>query len=218
MNFSEFSFWWVLALTSVPFFAVRYFGKTFDWWQGRFDTIGLAALSLLLFLNASSTSFAVFLFEILFNYFMVSLMLRREADGKKEQAKLIATAVIIFDVAVLAYFKYLTFFIEDFIGLAAPVPSNWQSSFPLPVFQTIPPGVSFYTFQMVAFVVDSYTARRKKPIKLLDYINFVSFFPKLWRVRLKGEASCCRKSKTLSSSSLPRTLILACAGYRWACL
>ena len=179
MNFSEFSFWWVLALTSVPFFAVRYFGKAFDWWRNRFDTVGLAALSLLLFLNASSTSFAVFLFEILFNYFMVSLMLRREAEGKKEQARLIATAVIIFDVAVLAYFKYLTFFIEDFIGLAAPVPPNWQSSFPLPVFQTIPPGVSFYTFQMVAFVVDSYTARRKKPIKLLDYINFVAFFPQI---------------------------------------
>ena len=163
----------------MPFFTVRYLGKQFDWWQNRFDTVGLAALSLLLFLNASATSFAVFLFEILFNYFMVSLMLRREADGHTQQARLIATAVIIFDVAVLAYFKYLTFFIEDFIGLAAPVPQNWQSGFPLPVFETIPPGVSFYTFQMVAFVVDSLTARRKKPIKLLDYINFVSFFPQI---------------------------------------
>ncbi|MGB7251248.1 MAG: MBOAT family O-acyltransferase [Phormidesmis sp.] len=175
MNFSEFSFWWVLLLTGVPFFTVRYLGKQFDWWQNRFDTVGLAALSLVLFLNASSTSFAVFLFEILLNYFMVSLMLRREG----QQARLIATAIIVFDVAVLAYFKYLTFFIEDFIGLAAPVPANWQASFPLPVFQTIPPGVSFYTFQMVAFVVDSLTARRKKPIKLLDYINFVSFFPQI---------------------------------------
>jgi D-alanyl-lipoteichoic acid acyltransferase DltB (MBOAT superfamily) len=175
LNFSEFSFWWVLLLTGVPFFTVRYFGKAFDWWHNRFDTIGLAALSLLLFLNANRTSFAVFIFEVLFNYFMVSLMLRRE--GK--QAKLIATAIIVFDIAVLAYFKYLTFFIEDFIGLATPVPDNWQAGFPLPVFQTIPPGVSFYTFQMVAFVVDSYNARRKKPLKLLDYINFVSFFPQI---------------------------------------
>jgi alginate O-acetyltransferase complex protein AlgI len=175
LNFSEFSFWWVLLLTGVPFFAVRYLGKQFNWWGDRFDAIGIASLSLLLFVNASRTSFAVFIFEVLFNYFMVSLMLRRE--GK--QARLIATAVILFDVAVLAYFKYLTFFIEDFIGLATPIPENWQAGFPLPVFQTIPPGVSFYTFQMVAFVVDSYTARRKKPLKLLDYINFVSFFPQI---------------------------------------
>ena len=175
MNFSEFSFWWVLLLASVPFFTVRYVCKRADYWNSRFDTVGLAALSLLLFLNASATSFGVFLFEILFNYFMVSLMLRRE--GK--QARLIATAVIVFDVAVLAYFKYLTFFIEDFIGIATTVPPNWEAGFPLPVFNTIPPGVSFYTFQMVAFVVDSLTARRKKPIKLLDYINFVSFFPQI---------------------------------------
>jgi alginate O-acetyltransferase complex protein AlgI len=175
LNFSEFSFWWVLLLTSVPFFAVRYCGKQFDWWQDRFDSVGLAALSLLLFVNASRTSFAIFLFEILFNYYMVSWMLRRE--GK--QAKQIATAIIVFDVLVLAYFKYLTFFIEDFIGLATTVPENWEAGFPLPVFNTIPPGVSFYTFQMVAFVVDSYTARRKKPLKLLDYINFVSFFPQI---------------------------------------
>ena len=180
MNFSEFSFWWVLLLTGVPFFTVRYLGKQFDRWSDRADTIGLAALSLLLFLNASRTSFAVFLFEILFNYFMVSLMLRCEGDEQgKKKAKLIATAIIVFDVAVLAYFKYLTFFIEDFIGLATTVPDNWESGFPLPVFKSIPPGVSFYTFQMVAFVVDSFTARRKKPIKLLDYINFVSFFPQI---------------------------------------
>ncbi|NJM98100.1 MAG: MBOAT family protein [Phormidesmis sp. RL_2_1] len=175
MNFSEFSFWWVLLLTSIPFFTVRYVGKLFDWWRDRFDTVGIAALSLLLFLNASPTSFAVFIFEILFNYFMVSLMLRREGS----QARLIATAIIVFDVAVLAYFKYLTFFIEDFVGLAVPIQNNWQAEFPLPVFQDIPPGLSFYTFQMVAFVVDSFTARRKKPLKLLDYINFVSFFPQI---------------------------------------
>jgi alginate O-acetyltransferase complex protein AlgI len=175
LNFSEFSFWWVLLLTSVPFFTVRFLGKQFGWWGDRFDAVGIAALSLLLFINASRTSVAVFAFEILLNYFMVSLMLRHE--GKK--ARSIAAAIIIFDVFVLAYFKYLTFFIEDFIGIATPIPENWQAGFPLPVFETIPPGVSFYTFQMVSFVVDSYTARRKKPLKLLDYINFVSFFPQI---------------------------------------
>ncbi|NEQ52088.1 MAG: MBOAT family protein, partial [Leptolyngbya sp. SIO3F4] len=113
MNFSEFSFWWVLLLVSVPFFAVRYVGKVLGRWPDKFDTVGLAALSLVLFVNADRTSFVVFLFEIIFNYLMVKWMLGRE--GK--QAQLIATALIVFDVAVLAYFKYLTFFVEDVIGL-----------------------------------------------------------------------------------------------------
>jgi alginate O-acetyltransferase complex protein AlgI len=128
-----------------------------------------------LFVNTSPTSFFLFLFELIFNYLMVAWMLRQE--GKK--ARLIATALVIFDIFILAYFKYLTFLVEDVVGLAVGVPSDWKASFPLPVFQSIPPGVSFYTFQMVAFVVDSLNARRKKPIKFLDYINFISFFPQI---------------------------------------
>ncbi len=175
MNFSEFSFWWILLLSCVPFFAVRALGQSFNVWRGSYDTIGIAALSLLLFLNASPTSFLVFLVQILLNYFMVSWMLTRPP----QQAKTIATLLIIFDVAVLAYFKYLTFFVEDVLGLGLVIPDNWRSQFPLPVLGGIPPGVSFYTFQMVAFVVDSFTARRKKPIKFLDYVNFVAFFPQI---------------------------------------
>ena len=95
--------------------------------------------------------------------------------------------MIIFDVAVLAYFKYLVFFVDDVIGLIINIPDNWQQGFCIGlanrnislVPQRIPPGVSFYTFQMVAFVVDSLKARKKKPIGFVDYINFVSFFPQI---------------------------------------
>lgn len=130
---------------------------------------------MLLFFSASRSSFVVFIFEIILNYLLVAWMLRRQGW----QAKLIATAVIIFNVAVLAYFKYLTFFVEDVIGLFVDIPGNWEDKIPIPVRNRIPPGVSFYTFQMIAFVVDSLTARRKKPINFIDYANFVAFFPQL---------------------------------------
>ena len=175
MNFSEFSFWWILLLFCVPFFTVRLIGQVFNLWRGVFDTVGIAALSLLLFFNASATSFVVFLSQILFNYWMVRWMITRPP----QQERLIATLLIIFDVGVLVYFKYLTFFVEDILGLAVTVPGSWRSQFPLPVFGGIPPGVSFYTFQMVAFVVDSLKARRKKPIEFMDYVNFVAFFPQI---------------------------------------
>ncbi|MEO0491696.1 MAG: MBOAT family protein, partial [Cyanobacteria bacterium J06659_2] len=114
MNFSDFSFWWVLLLFSVPFFTVRYGAKVFGLWRDMFDTLGLAALSLLLFYNASASSFIVFGITIIFNYLMVSWMLTRQG----ETAKWIATAVIVVDVGILAYFKYLTFFVEDMVSLA----------------------------------------------------------------------------------------------------
>ncbi|MGB3511945.1 MAG: MBOAT family O-acyltransferase [Microcoleaceae cyanobacterium] len=176
MNFSDFSFWWVLLIFSVPFFSIRALGKNLNFWRAEFDTIGLMVLSLTLFLNASLKSFAVFIFEVIFNYIMVRLMLQKRGW----ESKAIATFLIIFDVAVLAYFKYLTFFVEDVVGLAmGGMPENWQQGFPLPVFNRIPPGISFYTFQMVAFVVDSFTAKKKKPINFIDYVNFIAFFPQI---------------------------------------
>lgn len=154
---------------------MRYLAKSLNLWQGIFDSVGLMALSFLLFFNASASSFVVFFFEIIFNYLMVQWMLRRQGW----QAKLIATTVIVVNVGILAYFKYLTFFVEDVIGLVVSIPPNWKQLSPLPVRTQIPPGVSFYTFQMVSFVVDSLTARKKKSIKFLDYVNFIAFFPQI---------------------------------------
>ncbi|MDJ0650037.1 MAG: MBOAT family O-acyltransferase [Xenococcaceae cyanobacterium MO_188.B19] len=183
MNYSDFSFWWILLLFSVPFFGVRFIGKSLNLWQGVYDSIGLMALSMVLFFNASASSFVVFVFEIIFNYYMVQYMLRCEGN----KAKLIATLLIIFDVGVLAYFKYLIFFVEDVLGLFIDIPASWRADYSINLLvrdfslvrTRIPPGVSFYTFQMVAFVVDSLNARRKKPIGFIDYINFVSFFPQI---------------------------------------
>ncbi|GBF82879.1 MBOAT family O-acyltransferase [Aphanothece sacrum] len=175
MNYSDFSFWWVLILFSVPYFTVRYIAKSFNLWRGIFDTIGVLALSLILFLNASRSSFVIFIFEVIFNYLMVWWMLRLQG-GK---AKLIATIVIVINIGILAYFKYLTFFVEDLLGIFLNIPDNWQQTFPIPVRNQIPPGLSFYTFQMVGFVVDSLADRKKKPIGILDYMNFVSFFPQI---------------------------------------
>ncbi len=171
----------MLLLYSIPFLIIRTVGKSLNRWSPEIDRIGLMVLSLTLFLNASFKSFVVFLFEIIFNYLMVRFMLRQ----KGTQAKIFATLVIIFDIAILAYFKYLTFFVEDVVGLAlgAEALNNWQAGFPLPVFEQIPPGVSFYTFQMVAFVVESLKQtkrkRKPKPVAFIDYVNFVAFFPQI---------------------------------------
>lgn len=175
MNFSEFSFWWVLILFSVPFFTVRYIAKSLNLWQGTFDTIGLLAMSLMLFSNASRSSFLIFTCEVVFNFLMLQLILRLQGW----RAQLLLGILITTNVAILAYFKYLTFFVENALGMVVSVPKDWTASFPLPVFKTIPPGVSFYTFEMIAFAVDSFNAKKKKPVSFLDYFSFMAFFPKI---------------------------------------
>ncbi len=42
----------------------------------------------------------------------------------------------------------------------------------------IPLGVSFYTFQQISFLVDTYRGKAAR-CNLLDYSLFVSFFPQL---------------------------------------
>jgi len=46
-------------------------------------------------------------------------------------------------------------------------------------FDSIPPGISFYTFQMIAFMVDTIKYKHREPIKFVDYLNFASFFPQV---------------------------------------
>lgn len=175
MNYSDFIFWWILILFSVPFLTARYVAKSLNLWRGIFDSVGLMVLSLILFYYASLTSFTVFMAQLVFNYVMVWFVLKKSGW----QANLIAWIAIVANVLVLAYFKYFGFFIQEVIGLVVPIPANWKALSPIPVPDRIPPGVSFYTFQMIAFVVDSMREKKKKPLAVVDYVNFISFFPQI---------------------------------------
>lgn len=77
---------------------------------------------------------------------------------------------IVLNIGLLFYYKYLGFFTE-----------NINAVFNTDFFVTkllLPLGISFFTFQQVSFVIDSY----KKTVpdySFVDYALFVSFFPQL---------------------------------------
>lgn len=85
--------------------------------------------------------------------------------------KLSLFAAIVFNVGLLGYYKYSDFFIEN-ISIMLDIENPQLLNLALPI------GISFFTFQQIAFVVDSY----KFNLKEYDFINyslFVSFFPQL---------------------------------------
>ena len=176
MNFTQFSFWWWLFIIIVPLLGVRELAKYFNLYQPSYDRIGLMVLSLTLFWNAAHSSFIIFVFKLIFNYEMVRLMRRQQGS----RAKAIAAITIVIDLAILIYYKYLNFFVDEVFGLAVGgVPDSWGDNIAIPGIRGIPPGISFYTFQMVAFVVDSLNSKDKKRIGFIDYVNFASFFPQV---------------------------------------
>jgi alginate O-acetyltransferase complex protein AlgI len=75
-----------------------------------------------------------------------------------------------FNVGLLAYFKYMDFFIANFNGVfGADVPLQNV---------VLPLAISFFTFQQIAYLVDSYR-RETQEYNVINYMLFITFFPQL---------------------------------------
>ncbi|MGI6723276.1 MAG: MBOAT family O-acyltransferase [Arcobacteraceae bacterium] len=77
---------------------------------------------------------------------------------------------IVFNIALLGYFKYVDFFLDNFNGI-------FDSNIPLPHI-ALPIGISFFTFTQIAFLVDAYKNEAKE-YNLVNYMLFVTYFPHL---------------------------------------
>lgn len=84
--------------------------------------------------------------------------------------KFLFTIGIVFNLALLGYFKYYNFFLENINNMFNVNIKYIQVALPL--------GISFFTFQQVSYLVDSYKGELKK-YKFLEYVLFVCFFPQL---------------------------------------
>lgn len=102
------------------------------------------------------------------NYVLHRLLISDKRTGWQRYALLFAG--LLFNVGLLFYFKYLDFTIEN-------VNRVIRADIPLRGI-VLPLGISFYTFQQLSFVIDSYY-RRMKAYSFLEYAAFVSFFPQL---------------------------------------
>lgn len=80
------------------------------------------------------------------------------------------------NLAVLGFFKYANFFVENAEALVAAFglePRAWHLNVVLPV------GISFYTFQSMSYVIDVYRRDMEAVEDFVDFALFVSFFPQL---------------------------------------
>ena len=80
------------------------------------------------------------------------------------------------NLTVLGFFKYWNFFVGSATALLAALgvhASPWTLSVILPI------GVSFYTFQSMAYVIDVYRGEMQPATRFRDYALAVAFFPQL---------------------------------------
>ena len=104
-----------------------------------------------------------------FNFFIGSKLNARNVGGAVNK-KLLLLFGIIANLSLLAYFKYVDFFIENFNNFSGYAVSPLELALPL--------AISFFTFQQIAYLVDSYREETRQ-YTLLSYALFVTFFPQL---------------------------------------
>ena len=73
---------------------------------------------------------------------------------------------------------------------------------PVAVLQILlPPGISFYTFQEVAYIVDVYKRKLEPADSLVDYALFISLFPHLIAGPIQRPGTCCRRCSSRAAST-----------------
>ena len=115
------------------------------------------------------------LISMLFNYVVGNSLAKSSDENKKGlnksfSKKSILIFGIIANLSLLGYFKYADFFIENF-NLVASSNVNLLNL-------VLPLAISFFTFQQIAYLVDSYRGETKE-YDFLNYALFVTFFPQL---------------------------------------
>jgi alginate O-acetyltransferase complex protein AlgI len=109
------------------------------------------------------------IFSILINYAIGSIFYREISKIKKYRRLLLLFGVFL-NLSLLGYFKYTNFLIEN-INMFSSL--NMQ-----PLNLVLPLAISFFTFQQITYLVDSYYSKIDEH-SLLNYANFVLFFPQL---------------------------------------
>src|ERR1700746_764049 len=119
-----------------------------------------------------------FLFWMAVSTLVDYLVARQIAPSSSERAR---RALMLFSLVLnfsfLGLFKYFNFFVDSMAHLAMLVGAK---QIPLSFWRIIlPPGISFYTFQEVAYIVDVYHRKLEPAKSLVDYALFISLFPHL---------------------------------------
>ena len=110
------------------------------------------------------------LFSMIFNYTIGKTLNSAQEYKQKIPRKAVAAFGVIVNVGLLCYFKYTDFFIANLNRF-------FHTDFNL-LHIVLPLAISFFTFQQIAYVIDSYQYKTKE-YDFLNYCLFVTFFPQL---------------------------------------
>lgn len=160
------------SLTFIVFFAIvlALHNMPFSWRTKKFNLL----VASYLFYAAWNPPFVVLLWISTIVDWNIAKWLY--VEKKQSKRKLLLLGSIIVNLGILGFFKYGDFLMQNWQDLMAMFGVDYQ----VPEWSIIlPVGISFYTFQTMAYSLDVYLNRAKPAKKFLDFALFVTFFPQL---------------------------------------
>ena len=119
-----------------------------------------------------SPAYGLLLFGTTLLDWLLGLQIAKEKVGSFER-KAYLTVGIVLNLGVLFFYKYFDFLSQSIWSLFG------VESVPLTLGLLLPIGISFYTFQSIAYMVDVYRNDLPSEKSFFRYATFVSFFPHL---------------------------------------
>ena len=126
----------------------------------------LIVASLIFYAYGEPVYVLLMIFSSLLNYICARLVANENA-----KRKLVLVLAVVFNLGILAVFKYSGFFVESLnsvTGLAIPVPQI-----------DLPIGISFFTFQALSYVIDVNRKTVDAQNNYLYVLLYITFFPQL---------------------------------------
>ena len=164
MLFNSFEFiFYFLPITFVGYFLLNRVGL----YKGA--TLFLTCMSLFFYGYNKIEYLWIILCSIGLNYGLHRILLGQSKSNDKKRKSILIWGIVA-NIGILYYFKYFNFTL-DIIGTLIKQNIDFMQI-------ALPLGISFFTFQQIGFVVDSYKREITKQ-DFFSYALFVSFFPQL---------------------------------------
>ena len=181
---------------------------------------GLLFIGSLIFYAAGEPLYLFLIFlSVIVNFFIGKKIGKiNDEDGfgpPSFQKKALLIAVLIYNFGLLLFFKYTNFFIENINAVL----SLGKSTFSIGLLNiTLPLGISFYTFQIVSYIVDVYYRRVPSEDSIVNLGAYLCMFPQLIAgpIVIYSDIRDALKEKSLSIYNLDsgfKTFILG-LGYK----
>ena len=150
-----FGYWFVFkSLRWQNLFVVAVSYLFYGWWDWRF-------LLLILFTSLCSYLSGVYL---------------EKCAGNRSVQKWISAGNILLNLSILGVFKYFDFFTENLVNVLHLL--GWDADY-VTLNILLPVGISFYTFQILSYVVDVYRGDVKAQRNFIDLAAYIAMFPQL---------------------------------------